>query len=352
MSGVEGPPSADPSRLPEHKRADAGISPLSRRRGRTRFGKSAATTRLATKPGLELRDEVVEVEDGETRAVSWATAVREWRGWLAESMETRAVFEEAGTGEKVRVPLENRFMESRQKRLYAKLKDVERGARREFGDRLHTVMLTFTASTTSGAGQWDRAPGNHLDDLLGSWSAVRRALSRVLDGRRWEYVRMLEPHQSGHGHVHVGVFVDGPVSDGDFRPVMEAHVENCLPAGWEAHAPETDAVRVEADVSNVGAYLSEYVMSWGEEALEAPENVQKFHALMWATGRRRWSLSSGAQSWAAFDGPPTAGTWELTHIEVRGAEYPVEDGGSGVLRRTLDKSGAGLDPPPDRGGPS
>jgi hypothetical protein len=348
-----------PSRLPKHKCADRQNRPDGPSAAGIEYTGSSETTRLATKPELELRDEVVTRDgDGDLRALSWAAATDEWRTWLAETREASAVFEahdaESGEDREKVVPLENRFMESRQKQLYAKLKDVERGARREYGDALTTTMLTFTASTTSGAGDWERCPANHLDDLLASWSAVRRALSRALEGRDWEYVRMLEPHGSGHAHVHVALFVRGPVVAEQFEPVMEAHTENCLAAGWDAHDPDPDgdgagAVRVERGVSNVGAYLSEYLMEWGEEAMEAPENVQRFNALLWSTGRRRWSASGGARSWASSPerGEPEL-AWELTHLEVRDQRHPIEDGGGEVMMRRLGDAAAGKDPPPVR----
>lgn len=304
-----------------------------------------------------MREEVIEENDGVRRALSWAAATDEWREWLRESMETRAIFERQDEDGEVAIPLENRFMQSRQESVYAKFHDVARGARAEYGEALTTAMLTFTASTTSGAGDWERCPANHLDDLLGSWPVVRRELRRVLDGREWEYARILEPHESGHAHVHVAVFLKGPIGAEAFTPVMEKHVENTLAAGWEAHRPEGDAVNVRSGreshgkaVENIAAYLSSYVMEYGQEALDAPEHEQRFDALLWATGRRRWSLSNGAQEWAAFEAPEAEGEWELTKIEVRDTEYPIRDGGEPVVMLELDESGAGLDPPPDRGG--
>lgn len=345
-----------PSRPPKHKSADPANRPAGPSAAGIEYTGPAATTRLATKPDLELREEVTADSGSDRRAVSWASATDEWRDWLAETKEAAAVFEahdpDAGEDHEKVVPLENRFMEARQKRLYAKLKDVERGARREYGDALHTVMLTFTASTTSGAGDWERCPANHLDDLLGAWGAVSRELRRTLEGREWEYVRMLEPHGSGHAHVHLALFVRGPVEAGRFAPVMETHVENCMAAGWEAHDPAGDAVRVEREVSNVGAYLSEYLMEWGEEALEAPEHVQRFNALLWATERRRWSASGGAREWAASpEREAPALDWSLTHVEVGDQRHPVEDGGGEVVKLPLGDAAAGVDPPPDRGGP-
>lgn len=339
--------------LPKHKCADPQIGREDAQRGGITFPGSAKTTRLATKPGISLREEVVEEGGGDRRAVSWARATREWRAWLKEAKDTRAVFENE-EGEQASVPLENRFMGSRQKAVYAKFHDVARGAREAYGDRLNTAMLTFTASTKSGAGDWDRTPGNHLDDLLGSWPAVRRELHRVLGAREWEYARILEPHESGHAHVHLAVFVRGPVTGEMFRPVMRAHVENTMAAGWEAHRPEGDAVSVRGSresgaIENVAAYLSSYVMNYGEDALEGEEHEQRFNALLWATGRRRWSLSAGAQEWAAFEPPESVGDWEMVAVEIRGAKYDVSPKSNTTVFLDLDESGSGLDPPPDRG---
>lgn len=343
-----------PSRLPERKRADAAERGVGPSIGGLDLDGRSATTRVGTKPGLSLRDEVlVDDPSAARRSTSWARATREWRSWLREARETNAVFEaydhEEAEEREVSVPLENRFMQSRREKLYAKLHDLERGVRSAYGKRLNTVMLTFTASNVSGAGDWWRCPGNHLDDLLGSWSAVRRQLHRVLEGRRWEYARILEPHASGFAHVHVAVFVEGVVRERDFAPVMDTHVEHCLPASSEAHAVDSDAVSVRRGVENLAAYLSSYVMKYGEDALDAPENVQRFNSLLWATGRRRWSVSNGAQDMMAFEPPERDDLeWELTKIEVRGEQFPVSDNESGVVRLELGDGSAGLDPPPVR----
>lgn len=343
------------SRLPKHNRADHADAAYDGSTERIGFDRQSQTTRLGTTPGLRLREEATfNTSEGSRRSKSWAAVATEWRKWLKDAQDTSAVFtgQNVATGEEDEqvVPIENRFMESRQKQLYAKLHDLERGVRDAYGDSLNTAMLTFTASNRSAAGDWWRCPANHLDDLMASWSAVRRALHRVLDGRRWEYARIIEPHESGYAHVHVAVFVDGHVRPETFEPVMDAHVAHSLPAGSEAHSVEGDAVSVNRDVSNVAAYLSAYVMKYGEEALEAPEHVQRFNALLWATGTRRWSVSNGAQDFMQFEGCETGTDWEyeMTHVEVGTERYPVEKGGGEVLMLELPPSGAGLDPPPEK----
>lgn len=113
---------------------------------------------------------------------------------MNDILSISAIFTDSKGNEKT-VSLENRFMQAQRRRLYAKLKDLERGVRSAFGKRLNVSLLSFTASNKSRARDWPRCPVDHLDDVLGPWSAVRRELARVLEGKRWEYARILEPHK-------------------------------------------------------------------------------------------------------------------------------------------------------------
>ena len=50
------------------------------------------------------------------------------------------------------------------------------------------------------------------------------------------------------------------------------------------------------DVHDLGCYISEYIGTYGDEALERPMEVQTFYAVTWATNTRRVEFSQGAQS--------------------------------------------------------
>jgi hypothetical protein len=194
--------------------------------------------------------------------------------------------------------------------LYAKAQSLERGLRERWGRILRTAMVTLSASSTDDSGD-PLPPVEHLEELLASWEAVRRALSRVLDGREWEYLAILEPHKSGYVHIHLGVFVKGPVVAEQFQKVIDAHLRNCELAKREAHeivpeTPDESAVTVrrashpsrqdDNDIQNLGAYLAAYMAGeYGEEATEMPNHVQRFYAVMWATGRQWFRPSNGAQ---------------------------------------------------------
>jgi hypothetical protein len=289
-------------------------------------------------------------------ALSWLEAMRRWRDYIRDSRETAVVFENPD-GDRVRGSDPNRFMQGYAAKQYAKLKDLERGIRANYGKRLHSAMLTLTSSTTDGDGR-PRSPVDHLDDLLSSWEAVRRALARTLEDWRWEYLAILEPHKSGHLHVHIAVFVDGVVVPDVFRPVMEAHVRNCDGAREEAHRVmgERAAVSVkhvggerQESIGNLGTYLAEYLGTYDGDPLAADEQVQMANAVLWATNRQRWRPSQGAQEYMRTGENDEESEWELVGIEDGDGELYEVGGGAGGVSRMVTATDSILEdePPPD-----
>jgi len=302
---------------------------------------------------VTLREEVRDYGalDGD-RAITWNHATNRWRDYIRDKEDVSGVFED-DAGNQAIGSKPHRFDPAYADRQYAKLKDLERGISAEYGKRLHTAMLTFTCSSTDDDGR-PRPPVDHLDDLLESWDALRRALDRALEGLRYERLAILEPHQSGYLHCHMAVFVDGPVRSSTFEPVIEAHVRNCDGAEWDAHDLDdesTISVRHagrDRDLEDDGAldelaiYLAEYLGTYGDDPLEEAEHVQAANALLWATERQRWRPSNGAQEYmktCQSDEEPT--TWELVGIEKDGEVIPCDGDAGGVDRFT---TGA-LDPP-------
>jgi hypothetical protein len=225
--------------------------------------------------------------------------VREWRRWMRDYRDSHIEFV-SDEGETVRAPLENSYQTDYARRYYARMKDLERGVEREY-ESLTTVMLTFTASHRNAEGRW-RCPADHMSDVRDGWDTARKHLYRVLDGYRWEYARIMEPHRDGYGHLHVAVFVEADELDAErFRPVMESHVGRVKSAGSEAHDVGReglgDTVSVSGEIDNLAGYLSEYLGAFAEgTALERPVHEQVFLATTWATNTRRLDFSNGAQS--------------------------------------------------------
>jgi hypothetical protein len=325
----------------------------------------ASNVRIAKEEGTELREEVTFDTLGGVEAVRWEEAVDRFDAWYDEGRDTQIVVENMYE-ERTAFRTPNRFTPDYREMLYAKAQSLERGLRERWGKLLHTAMLTLSASTTDENGD-PRPPVDHLRDLLSSWEAVRRALSRVLDGREWEYLAILEPHKSGYVHVHVGVFVKGPVVAEQFQPVLDAHLRNCEGAGVDAHRIHPDdldddgAVSVresshpsrESGVENLGAYLAAYMAGeYGAEATDMPEYVRGFYAVMWATGRQWFRPSNGAQELMKpepDDEEELVEEWELVGVAPEGdldevIEIDPAEAGGVPTRKLRQRDGW---PPPD-----
>jgi hypothetical protein len=255
---------------------------------------------IAAERGRSLRSEaVLEVTD-ESKARPCYRVLNEFEDWYSDYLHSHIEYVDP-EGETVRSRLENSYMPEYGDRYYAKIKGLEREIEREY-EGLTTVMLTDTASTETVNGQ-PRPPADHMRDIADGWDVQRKALHRVLEGYEWEYAKVWEPHESGYGHMHIGVFVDDPDDDldaGDFRSVMECYYENCEPAGWEAHKPE-NSVSVTHEVHDLGCYLSEYIGAYGEEMLNRSISERLFYAVTWATNTRRVEFSNGAQELISRD---------------------------------------------------
>ena len=340
--------------------------PLSNRAGPANGRLSAASVPLAKEEGTKLREEVAYDSLRGVQAVPWGEAVDRFDGWYDDQRETEIVIEN-DLGERSAFQTPNRFTPEYREMLYAKAQSLERGLRERWGKLLHTGMITLTCSTTDDDGR-PRPPVDHLEDLLSSWEAVRRALSRVLDGRDWEYLAILEPHESGHVHIHLGVFVKGPVVAEQFAPVIDAHLRNCQGAGADAHRihpddPDDDGVvsvrqsshpSRSGGVENLGAYLASYMAGeYGAEATEMPEYIRGFYAAMWATGRQWFRPSNGAQELMQPDRDESerdeeivGREWSLVGVAPEGdledviEVDPAEAGGVPYRRLRLDE------PPP------
>jgi len=269
---------------------------------------------LSVNDGVTLRDEAVVLDigngirlsvdgmpeddrpDGELKARPWYSVVNAWRDWMNSPIyQAGHITFESSDGDTVRTQVENSYMESYSSRYYARLKDLERGVERLFDD-VTTVMLTLSNSSENANGG-PRCPADHMREIADGWKTSRKQLPHILEGYNYCYARIWEPHESGYGHQHIGLFVEdgGDLSAEDFQPFMDSYTGEVPGAGTEAHDVNGDAVSVNDDVENMGSYLSEYMGIFGEEALERPMKEQMFFATAWATNTRRLDFGQGAQ---------------------------------------------------------
>lgn len=350
-------------------------------------------------PDRELRRECVrEIRggDGEYRAKTVRAVLKAFLRWAVEQLDSEMVFESM-EGDTVKAPVPVSISEEKAREYYARLKDIER-ALVAFGHDPHTTMLTFTGSSENANGD-PRCPVDQLDDVQSSWDPyLRRELDRVMkeagferferhmdydlansigyvfDGETasakfYEYVTVIEPHKTGYGHFHVGVFASHELDQEMFQPVIEKHVDVCDIASSKAHDPDSEktisvnevdpSVECDSDeaedgvVTNLGSYLSEYIGSFSDgEFLERPIHELVFYASCWATGRQRVRFSVGANKMAAEgqrirtgEPTPSATDWRLKEI-VRpdGETHPPATGG-GVETEAI-RGASSADPPP------
>lgn len=103
-----------------------------------------------------------------------------------------------------------------------------------------TALLTFAG--------WREFPiGLQLKLLEVSSDARRKALSRALDDvDRWESLTVIGAYETGHAHIHVGLWLSEPVSESDLRSVVESHVNNSPIAEPREHGKRAVTLR-EAD---------------------------------------------------------------------------------------------------------
>jgi hypothetical protein len=326
-----------------------------------RYGPSARQSLkqpLTERSEVSLRAEMIDEDGPALQPVTWREGVRRWRDWYRETSETAAVFEDVD-GDRVKGGNPSRFHPEYGDKQYAKLKDLERGVKEDYGRGLHTAMLTLTASSApSELDSEPLPPVDHLDELLSSWSAVTRELRRCLEGHRYERLAILEPHKSGYLHVHIAVFVDGSVARETFAPVIEAHLRNCVYAKRDAHDVGDDSTisvrwaggdRDHSDedhLDELAIYLAEYLGTYGEDPLDQPGHVQQANAVLWGTGRQRWRPSNGAQEYMATNRSPPDPDWELVGIEDgEGEIHEVGESGGGVTK--LETWLPDQPPPPD-----
>jgi hypothetical protein len=322
--------------------------------------------RLTERDGVEIRDEcAVEGYSGKQVSKKLEDCVEEFRRWYLSYEDRYLTFQNEENGDKKKVPCNNAFSPEYTERQYARFSDLERGLKEEYGARLHTALLSFTCSNENERGEL-LPPVDHLHDLEESYDAVRRALSRVLDGYRWEAVAILEPHKSGYTHIHFGVFVDGEVTEETFHPVIDSHLRNCPRAARAAHdynsfdkserpvsvfhSGRTSNDRT-PELENLSAYLSEYLGNYGNSPLEADATTQVFYTVMWALNKQRIRPTNGAQDYMVLDEEVSdSSDWSLLGImfEVDGAIFELnEDPGTISTVIIGARSSGGVDPPPD-----
>lgn len=275
-----------------------------------------ASRPVSVRGGELLREECTneKVNSEGRRSASWSTVMNEFLKWYNGYRHAHLVFRDPD-GERVRSQMPNSHQPEYGDRYYARLKALERQMVREY-DNLHIAMLTFTGSTRNANGGW-RCPADHLRDVIDSWRpdrgrGVYHTLRDALSDYEWEYALVIEKHESGYGHVHCAVFVDGVVDESDFHGAIDTHLRKCDIAHRDAHdyyheddekrpisvsSVDTDLDLQQQDteaITNVGSYIGEYIGAYGESLFDRSIEELAFRAAVWATSTQLVRFSTGA----------------------------------------------------------
>jgi hypothetical protein len=242
------------------------------------------------------------------------------------------VLEEQNTGDVKVLPYNHRWTKQYREMVYAKLCGAERRLESIFGSGpVPTTMLSLTAAQTDSEGR-PRPPGEVLQDLLDGWDKFRRVIRRATEGYRTEYLRVVEPHQSGYPHLHVAIF--GVAKPSLQEKVREMWVEKYGVGGENAHE---NAVEIErgrgAQVENAAAYLMKYlgkttVRETGEQ--QQVDGFRAFAALLWVTGKRQFSASEALSEAMVLDSGESSGggNWRFVGVAqgINPGTYEGEEG--------------------------
>jgi hypothetical protein len=299
--------------------------PLTEQPGQSiRASLTEETRREVTVP-LPAEESTTTVHELERRdALHWVEAVEQLLESHEETKDTTLklakVREDDPEREVYYKPAVNSWMTEYQKRYFAELKGWVReaiGGERPSGgstdgefDDPYVVLVTRTASA---APDGERLPPvDHAEPIHEAWEPVYQTIRNRLralgfSSDEWDYYRKEEPHTSERGggvntcytHEHTFLIVDGEVSAEDFQPVLDKHVEECDPAGPEAHqAVEAVEVTPAEEVEDVAAYVASYTGIQPRDLSERSTEYIAWAATQWAANRNRRTRSNAA-GWAA-----------------------------------------------------
>lgn len=269
--------------------------------------------------------------------LTWGAAVEELLRDHARMRNTTLEFVH-GDGTEWSKPADNRWMAEYQKRYFAQMKAWFRellGGERPSGgttaptfdpDRATVVLLTRSASSVPDGERL--APTDHDAQIAESWEDCYHTLRNTMRslgfelGEDWQYDRRQEPHAGKrgshgtnrcYGHEHTIVIVDGEVTPGELRPVVEKHVEATPAAGREAHdldVPDWDAdpdavntveCKSPDELEDPAAYVAGYCAIEPTDLLERSVEYVAWAAVKHATNSRSLSRSSAANAASTAD---------------------------------------------------
>lgn len=240
----------------------------------------------------------------------------------------------------------HRWKKAYRDKIYAKLKDAEEELERIFNaENVPVTLLSLTAHQTDENGN-PRPLGEVLQSLLDGWEDFRKVIHRETEGLKTEYIKVVEPHESGYPHIHVAIFgiADRSLAD----KIQELWVDKYGVGGEWAH--DENSVKVargrDAEMHSVAGYMMKYlnksmVRENGQQ--QKVEGYEAFASLLWVTGKRQFSVSQGLSE-AMATTKSASGVTEWRFIGVGHGMEPGRYTGR-VADRILDGLKLGIGPP-------
>jgi len=316
---------------------------------------------------VELRDVPIDeeglratVEQDDTRTLNTVEeGVEAFEDYLDAKENQMLVMEEEESGDHLVVPHEHRWSADYRRRTYARLKATERHVTDKWGETVPTTMLTLTAPHKDASGDY-RAFTSVLSDIKEGWDKARDVIGRETEGVETEYLAVFEPHATGYPHLHVLVFGVARPSLGEKVADywVDRYVEGASRDAQDVTVKRGRSLQLESPAAYLMKYLSKS-LARGEsegatdrESLPSIAGYRGFSALMWATGKRTYSMSEGLSEAVAESAPesePAEGTWQYVGT-VSGVEAGLYSGEEAEKLAKYLAGSANQRRPPGRGG--
>ena len=299
------------------------------------------------------------VEKDDTRTLnSVGEAVEAWEEYLDAKENQMLVMEEEESGDHLVVPHEHRWSADYRRRTYARLKAAERHVTGKWGETVPTTMLTLTAPHKDASGDY-RAFTSVLSDIKEGWNKARDVIDRETEGVETEYLAVFEPHATGYPHLHVLVFGVARPSLGEKVADywVNRYVEGASRKAQDVTVKRGRSLQLESPAAYLMKYLSKSLAREGSEgatdrqSLPSIAGYRGFSALMWATGKRTYSMSEGLSEAVAESAPESEeaeGTWKYIGT-VSGVEAGLYTGEEAERLGKYLAGSANQRSPPERG---
>jgi hypothetical protein len=314
---------------------------------------------------VELRDVPIDedgiratVEEGDTRTLETVgESVEAWEDYLDAKENQMLVMEEVESGDHLVVPHEHRWSADYRRRTYARLKASERHVTEKWGETVPATLLTLTAPHKDKNGEY-RPFTSVLSDIKEGWDKARDVIARETEGVETEYLAVYEPHATGYPHLHVLVFGVARPSLGEkvAEYWVNRYVEGASREAQDVTVKRGRSLQLESPAAYLMKYLSKSLAREGGEATTDKESLPSiagyrgFSALMWATGKRTYSMSEGLSEAVSESEPESEsaeGEWEYVGT-VSGVEAGFYTGDEAVKLSKYLAGSPNQRRPPDR----